>query len=70
MAVTTEERCSFCGKRRDQVKKLIAGQRIAEGHVFICNECVDLLAAPGEVYVAPKDPTATWPPLEVPGRDD
>ena len=30
-------RCSFCGKREDEVEKLIAGPG-----VFICNECVDL----------------------------
>ncbi len=30
-------RCSFCGKNRDEVKKLIAGPA-----VYICNECVDL----------------------------
>lgn len=29
--------CSFCGKRQDQVAKLIAGPE-----VFICNECVQL----------------------------
>ncbi len=29
--------CSFCGKRQDQVKKLIAGP-----NVYICNECVAL----------------------------
>ena len=29
--------CSFCGKRRNEVKKLIAGPT-----VYICNECVDL----------------------------
>lgn len=29
--------CSFCGKKQDQVQKLIAGPQ-----VFICNECVDL----------------------------
>lgn len=29
--------CSFCGKRQDQVTKLIAGP-----DVFICNECVQL----------------------------
>ena len=29
--------CSFCGKRQDEVAKLIAGPT-----VFICNECVDL----------------------------
>src|SRR5712691_8110195 len=31
-------RCSFCGKRQDQVKKLIAGPT----RVFICDECVTL----------------------------
>ena len=30
-----ELRCSFCGKRQAEVKKLIAGPNI-----FICNECV------------------------------
>jgi ATP-dependent Clp protease ATP-binding subunit ClpX len=30
-------RCSFCGKDRDDVAKLISGPG-----VFICNECVDL----------------------------
>ena len=30
-------RCSFCGKRQDQVERLIAGPS-----VYICNECVDL----------------------------
>lgn len=29
--------CSFCGKRQDEVKKIIAGN-----NVFICNECVVL----------------------------
>jgi ATP-dependent Clp protease ATP-binding subunit ClpX len=29
--------CNFCGKHKDQVKKLIVGD-----HVGICNECVDL----------------------------
>jgi len=31
-------RCSFCGKRQDQVERLIAGPR----GMFICNECVNL----------------------------
>jgi len=31
-------RCSFCNKRQDQVKKLIAGPT----PVFICDECVTL----------------------------
>ncbi len=30
-------RCSFCGKRQDQVRRLIAGPG-----VFICDECVEL----------------------------
>ena len=30
-------RCSFCGKRRDEVRKLIAGPT-----VYICDECVNL----------------------------
>jgi ATP-dependent Clp protease ATP-binding subunit ClpX len=33
-----EYRCSFCGKRQDQVKKLIAGQK----GVYICDDCVAL----------------------------
>jgi ribosomal protein L37AE/L43A len=51
-------RCSFCGKRQDAVKKLVAGQ----GGVFICNECVDLCkeimdegeAVPSPVARAPR----------------
>ncbi|MCL2392193.1 MAG: ATP-dependent Clp protease ATP-binding subunit ClpX [Oscillospiraceae bacterium] len=31
-------RCSFCGKRQDQVERIIAGQ----GASYICNECVSL----------------------------
>src|SRR6059036_2148352 len=29
--------CSFCGKSRDEVRKLIAGPM-----VYICDECIDL----------------------------
>lgn len=29
--------CSFCGKRQDDVKKLIAGE-----NAYICNECIDI----------------------------
>ena len=32
-----EKRCSFCGKRQDEVKKLIAGE-----DAYICNECIDI----------------------------
>ena len=38
--MTAEDRCSFCGKRRDQVAWLVAGQK----GVFICDECVALAA--------------------------
>ncbi|MEC7120444.1 MAG: ATP-dependent Clp protease ATP-binding subunit ClpX [Pseudomonadota bacterium] len=31
------KRCSFCGKRQDEVEKLIAGE-----DAYICNECVDI----------------------------
>jgi septum formation protein len=34
---TTLPKCSFCGKSRDRVAKIIAGPG-----VWICNECVDL----------------------------
>ena len=30
-------RCSFCGKRQDEVRKLIAGPG-----VFICDQCINL----------------------------
>jgi len=34
------DRCSFCGKRRDQVQVLVNGP----GGVAICDECVALAA--------------------------
>lgn len=37
MAQEQFNHCNFCGKHKDQVKKLIVGD-----HVGICNECVDL----------------------------
>jgi len=33
-------RCSFCGKREDEVESMVAGR----WGVAICNECVDLCA--------------------------
>jgi len=33
--------CSFCGKRQDQVRRLIAGPH----YVFICDQCVQLCNA-------------------------
>ena len=38
--MSAEDRYSFCGKRRDQVAWLVAGQK----SVFICDECVALAA--------------------------
>jgi ATP-dependent protease Clp ATPase subunit len=37
MAKLIKQQCSFCGKRPDQVRKLIAGPG-----VFICDQCVAL----------------------------
>ena len=36
----THMRCSFCGKKHFEVKKLIAGPS-----VFICNECIEITLA-------------------------
>ncbi len=33
-------RCSFCGKRQEQVKRMLSGP-----NVFICNECVELCSS-------------------------
>ena len=43
-------RCSFCGKKQDQVERLIAGQG-----AYICNECVELCVnILGDDYVPEK----------------
>ena len=45
--------CSFCGKTREKVKKLIAGPK-----VYICNECIDLchsILEESEVRAVEKD---------------
>jgi len=56
-------RCSFCGKDRDEVKKLIAGPT-----VYICDECVDLcndiIAEEWEGDKA-KRPSALPKPMEI-----
>jgi len=36
MAADLHNTCSFCGKHKDSVKKLIVGEKVG-----ICNECVD-----------------------------
>jgi len=38
VSTVPDYRCSFCGKRQDQVRKLIAGPN----HIFICDDCVTL----------------------------
>ena len=38
MANDKSIRCSFCGKRQEQVKRMMSGPN----NVYICNECVDL----------------------------
>ena len=37
-SMTGHVKCSFCGKKQEQVRKLIAGP---EG-VYICDECIDI----------------------------
>lgn len=39
MIKTKEPCCAFCGKKKDEVKKLIAG---IDENTNICNECVEL----------------------------
>ena len=39
-SMTGHVKCSFCGKKQEQVRKLIAGP---EG-VYICDECIDICA--------------------------
>ena len=48
--------CSFCGKSRDQVDKLIAGP-----DVYICNECIELSY---NIIVAEKDQNLDFLPIE------
>ncbi len=47
-------RCSFCGKRRNQVQKLIAGPG-----VYICAECVELCNE-----IIGEEPRRSGPPIE------
>jgi ATP-dependent Clp protease ATP-binding subunit ClpX len=51
-------RCSFCGKRQEQVRKLIAGQN----RVFICDECIDLCKSiVDEEFIRPPRPEEPEP---------
>jgi ATP-dependent Clp protease ATP-binding subunit ClpX len=51
-------RCSFCGKRQSEVKKLLAGEK-----AFICDECVAIAKkVMKEASGEPVDPApAPWP---------
>lgn len=72
-----EIRCSFCGKRANEVKKLVAGPA-----VFICDEChvlvgyyMDKSFAAGQQLVMDKDGRAVLgakgnPQFETPARSD
>lgn len=44
-------RCSFCGKKQSQVKRLVAGPG-----VYICNECIDLCSQIIEEELGEKEP--------------
>lgn len=39
MEKSVDAKCSFCGKRVDQVKRMIAGP---DGSAYICDDCVKL----------------------------
>ena len=67
LAMNNDDRCSFLRKRRSQVASwsLVRKSRAASVHL---RRVVALLADPGESFVSPRDPTATWPSPER-GRD-
>jgi ATP-dependent Clp protease ATP-binding subunit ClpX len=51
-------RCSFCGKRQDQVDRIIAGQSAS----YICNECIALcMSIIGEEFVPASARQARYP---------
>jgi ATP-dependent Clp protease ATP-binding subunit ClpX len=61
MTKETYTSCSFCGKHKDSVKKLIVGE-----YAGICNECVDFcqdLLTDQEVPVAPVQPSDKMDPV-------
>lgn len=57
------ERCSFCGRDKDEVERLIQGGGKQPARelpiVFICNECIDLCA---NIIHAPSPPTVVTRP--------
>jgi len=54
MKFRSEESCSFCGKARSQVERLIAGPAVR-----ICDECVALC---NEILDEPPPPVSASPP--------
>lgn len=58
----TTDTCSFCGKHKDAVTKLIVGETVA-----ICNECVELCETllKDESVAVPSDPSASLDPMEI-----
>ena len=63
--------CSFCGKRRREVRKLISGPR-----VFICDECVvrsrEIIGPPSPMAAArePERTTGDLPAQALPDEED
>jgi ClpX C4-type zinc finger len=57
-----DQRCNFCGKGKDQVRKLVAGPG-----VFICDQCIELCS---EVIRSEdgRPPTPGWVKREGPRR--
>lgn len=58
----SQSTCSFCGKHKDAVAKLIVGVDVA-----ICNECVELCEdlLKKDLPLASKEPTATLDPVDI-----
>ena len=54
--------CSFCGKHKDVVTKLIVGEAVA-----ICNECVELCETllKDDLIVTPADTVDSLDPMEI-----
>lgn len=57
-SITRGLRCSFCGKRADEVAKLVAGALVSfKGRAYICDECVAIASR----IMAAGDPAAGDP---------
>jgi len=66
VSTTAEYRCSFCGKRQDQVRKLIAGGGrpgtfICDECIRLCNEILDEDGIPPRPATEPSKPHRRWP---------